>query len=125
MAGVPYEGTEGAEAGEWFDRVGKFKAEIGKRVADLRRARMALWNESHAEAAVYTLGDMAWYRYPAERSAALRPDWVRPHRVRGRKGESSYRLWTGQREYGAHASLMTRYLGPGFGERLCRYRMYV
>ena len=24
MAGVPYEGTEGAEAGEWFDGVTKF-----------------------------------------------------------------------------------------------------
>ena len=28
MAGVPYEGTEGAEAGEWFDCVTKFEQEI-------------------------------------------------------------------------------------------------
>ena len=26
LAAVPYEGTEGAEAGEWFERVGKFEA---------------------------------------------------------------------------------------------------
>ena len=28
MAGVPYEGTAGAEAGEWFDGVTKFEEEI-------------------------------------------------------------------------------------------------
>ena len=95
MAGVPYEGTERAEAGEWFDRVRKFEAKVRERVADLRRARTALWNDSHAEAPVYTLGYMAWCRQPAELSAALRPNWVGPHRVRGREGESSYRLWTG------------------------------
>ena len=86
LAGVPYEGTEGAEAGEWFDRVGKLKAEIGERVADLRRARMALWNDSHADPPVYALGEMAWYRHPAERSAALRPDlWVDTECVVGRE----------------------------------------
>ena len=42
MAGVPYEGTEGAEAGEWFDGVTKFEKEIRERVADLRQARMDL-----------------------------------------------------------------------------------
>ena len=105
LAGVPSEGTEGAEAGEWFDRVGKLEAEIRERVADLRRARMALWNDSQTDVPVYTLGEMVWYRHPAERSAALRPDWVGPHRVRGRGGESSYGLWTGQTEYGAHASV--------------------
>ena len=71
--------------------VGKFETEIRERVADLRRARMALWNDSHADAPVYTLGEMVWYRHPAERSAALRPDWLGPHGVRGREGESSYR----------------------------------
>ena len=72
-------------------------------MADLRRARMALWNDSHADAPVYILGGMVYH------------DWVGPHKVRGREGESSYRLWKGQREYGAQASLMKRYLGPGFG----------
>ena len=115
MAGVPYEGTEGAEAGEWFDGVTKFEEEIRERVAELRQARMDLWNNSHLDAPVYLLGDMVWYRHPVERSAALRPNWVGPHRVRVREGECSYRLWTGQREYGAHVSLMKRYLGPGFG----------
>ena len=42
MAGVPYEGTEGAEAGEWFDGVTKFEEEMRERVADLRPARMDL-----------------------------------------------------------------------------------
>ena len=44
MAGVPYEGTEVAEAGEWFDGVTKFEVEIRERVEDLRQARMDLWN---------------------------------------------------------------------------------
>ena len=65
---MPYEGTEGAEAGEWFERVGKLEAEIRERVADLRRARMALWNDSHADVPVYTLGEMVWYRHPPGRA---------------------------------------------------------
>ena len=86
MAGIPYEGTEGAEAGEWFDGVTKFEEEIRERVADLRQARMDLWNNSHLDAAVYLLGDMVWYRNPVERRAALRPNWVGPHRVEGERG---------------------------------------
>ena len=58
MAGVPYEGTEGAEAGEWFDGVTKLEEEIRERVAELRQARMDLWNNSHLDAPVYLLGDM-------------------------------------------------------------------
>ena len=45
MAGIPYEGTEGAEAGEWFDGVTKFEEEIRERVAELRQARMDLWKQ--------------------------------------------------------------------------------
>ena len=70
MAGVPYEGTEGAEAGEWFDGVTKFEEEIRERVAELRQARMDLWNNSHLDAPVYLLGDMVWYRHPVERSGS-------------------------------------------------------
>ena len=83
-------------------------------MAELRQARMDLWNNSHLDAPVYLLGDMVWYRHPVERSAAFRPNWVAPHRVRVREGECRYRLWTGQREYGAPVSLIKRYLGPGF-----------
>ena len=95
MAGVPYEGPEGAGAGEWFDCVTKFEEEIRERVANLRQARMDLWDKSHLDAPVYSLGDMVGYRHQVERSAALRPNWVGPHRVGVRAGECCYRLWVG------------------------------
>ena len=59
MAGVPYEGTEGAEAAEWFDGVTKFEKEIRERGAELSQARMALWNNSHLDAPVYLWG--TWF----------------------------------------------------------------
>ena len=66
MAGVPYEGTEGEEAGEWLDSVTKFEEEIRERVAELLQARMDRWNNSHLDAPVYLLGHMVWYRHPVE-----------------------------------------------------------
>ena len=56
-----------------------------------------------------------WYRHPPNKSSSLDPGWVGPLDVRSRIGETSFLLWTGFREFPAHASMMKEFHDPGFG----------
>ena len=107
LAGVPYTGTLGKEAEDWFKEMADREKEVGEKTLAIRQQRVDRWNKRHREAPVYG-PDRAgvWYRHPPNRSSTLDPEWAGPLEVRSRVGKASFLLWTGSRGVAAHSSMM-------------------
>jgi len=116
MAGVPYAGGLGKEAQEWFQEMEGREQEVREKTLVLRQKRVDRWNKRHREVPEFSPGKgRVWYRHPKNKNTTLDPEWVGPLEVRAKIGQSSYMLWTGQREFTAHASMMKDSYDPGFG----------
>jgi len=116
LAGVPYSGGTGKEAEEWFLEVRAREQEVREKTLALRQKRVERWNKRHRAPPVFGPDKgRIWYRHPPNKSSSLDPAWAGPMEVRRRIGETSYLIWTGTRQFTAHASMMKESFDPGFG----------
>ena len=104
----------GAE--DWFLEVRAREQEVREKTPALRQKRVDRWNKRHREPPVFgpDKGPF-WYRHQPNRSSSLDAGWVGPLDFRSRIGETSYQLWTGFREFRAHASMMEESTTRGLG----------
>jgi len=115
LAGIPFSGSHGVDAEEWFENMRRVEDEVRSKVEGLRAKQVERWNKKRREPPVFVVGGKCWCLHPPDKSSELHGRWGGPYIIRCRTGEHSYKLWNGIREFGAYVANMKDNYDQGFG----------